>query len=55
MAFTQTQLDSSHLESLKPAQNEAEEDLRKKRDRPGLKKSDIERKVDNNVFFFFFF
>lgn len=31
VVFTQTKLDSSHLESLKPAQEQAEEDLRKDR------------------------
>jgi len=31
VVFIQTDLDSSHLESLKPAQREAEEDCRKRR------------------------
>lgn len=37
-AFTQTELDSSHLESLKPAQRGAEEDFGKERDSENKRK-----------------
>lgn len=37
-AFIQTESDSSHLESLKPAQRGAEEDFRKERDSENQKK-----------------
>lgn len=50
-AFTQTQSNSSHLESLKPAQRRAEEDFRKERERQWEQKerkvSETEKKEDD--------
>lgn len=51
-AFIQTESDSSHLESLKPAQRGAEEDFRKERDSENKKKEGGEtvRKEEDGVF-----
>lgn len=51
-AFIQTESDSSHLESLKPAQRGAEEDFRKERERKNKKeeRGETVRKEEDGMF-----